>query len=116
MNTKTDKKLGTIDISLNAVADLTGLTATSVYGVVGLISKKNFANPLNQFLKKEDFADGVSVKKTRQGYEISLYLVLSKDVKNIEVVLEVQKQVQYVLGKNFGIPFNVINVFVQGIK
>jgi uncharacterized alkaline shock family protein YloU len=109
-------QFGSIDISPNALADLAGITASSVYGVVGLVSKQSFTNPLNQFLKKENYSDGVSVKKTKSCYEVSLYLVVSKDVKIAEVVYEVQKQVSYVLEKNFGIPFKIVNVFIQAVK
>lgn len=116
MNIEKTNQIGKINFSLQAVADLAGMTVSSVYGVVGLVSKKSISKPLNEFLKKEDYSDGVSVKKVKTGYEVSLYLVLSKDVKIAEVVYEVQKQVSYVLAKNFGIPFKVVNVFVQSIN
>ena len=108
--------LGSVDVSLEAVADLAGQTVSSVYGIVGLVNKKTFANPLSQFLHREDYADGVSVRKGSKGYEVSLYLVISKDVKVAEVVFEVQKQVGYVLKKNFGTDFDRINVFVQAVR
>lgn len=116
MNIQKTNKIGKIEFSLQAVADLAGITVASVYGVVGLVDKKNFSNPLGQLLKKEDFIDGVSVKKTKDGYDVSLYVVLSKGIKITEVACEIQKQVSYVLGKNFGIPFKVVNVFVQALK
>ena len=90
-------KLGSVEVSLEAIADLAGLTASSVYGIVGLVNKKNFANPLSQFLNKEDYADGVSARKGQKGYEV-------------------QKQVGYVLKKNFGMDFSKINVFVQAVR
>lgn len=116
MNIGKSNNIGKIEFSLKAVADLAGLTVSSVYGVVGLTSKKEIANPINQLLKIEDFSDGVCVKKTKDGYDISLYVILSKGVKIPEVVYEIQKQVSYSLEKNFGIPFKVINTFVQGLK
>jgi uncharacterized alkaline shock family protein YloU len=109
-------EFGKIDISLKAVADLAGITASSVYGIVGLVSKKAFQNNIYQFLQKENYADGVSVRKNKNGYEVSLYLVVSQDVKISEVVYEVQKQVAYVLQKNFGIPFKAVNVYIQAVK
>ena len=116
MNIEKTNQIGKINFSLQAVADLAGMTVSSVYGVVGLVSKKNLTRSLFEFLLKEDFSDGVSVKKSKEGYEISLYLVLSKDVKIAEVVYEVQKQVAYMLQKSFGIPFKVTNVYVLGVK
>lgn len=116
MNISKTNNIGKIEFSLKAVADLAGLTVTSVYGVVGLVPKKNFANPLSQLLKKEDFTDGVSVKRIKNGYDVSLFVVLSKDVKIAEVVYEIQKQISYILEKNFGVSFKVVNVFVQALK
>ena len=109
MNIGKTNKIGKIEFSLQAVADLAGITVSSVYGVVGLVAKKNFQNPLSQLLKKE-------VKKVKEGYDVSLYVVLSKDVKIAEVVHEIQNQVSYILGKNFGVPFKVVNVYVQALK
>ena len=108
-------QIGKINFSLQAIADLAGMTVSSVYGVVGLVSKKNISRSVVDFLKKEDFADGVSVKKAKSGYEVSLYVVLGNEVKIAEVVFEIQKQVSYVLEKNFGMPFQLINVFVQRV-
>lgn len=116
MNIGKSNSLGTIDISLKAVADLAGATVSSVYGVVGLVSRKAIANPLSQFLKREDFSDGVVVRKTKNSYEISLYVVLSKNVKIAEVVYEIQNQVSYQLTRNFGISFKTVNVFVQAVQ
>ncbi len=116
MNIEKTNTMGKIEFSLQAVADLAGITVSSVYGVVGLIAKKSFSNPIAQLLKKEDFTDGVSVKKVKDGYDVSLYVVISKDVKIAEVANEIQKQVSYVLKKTFGIPFNVVNVYVQALN
>lgn len=113
MNIEKTNQIGKINFSLQAVADLAGVTVTGVYGVVGLVSKNAISKPLIEFLKQEDYADGVSVRKVKNGYEVALYLVLSQDVRLAEVVSEVQKQVSYVLEKNFGIPFKVVNVYVQ---
>ncbi len=116
MNIAKSNSLGTIDISLKAVADLAGSTVSSVYGVVGLVSRRAILNPLNQFLKREDFSDGVIVRKTKNTYEVSIFVVLSKNVKIAEVVHEIQNQISYQLTKNFGILFKTVNVFVQAVK
>ena len=80
MNIEKTNQIGKINFSLQAIADLAGMTVSSVYGVVGLVSKKNISRSVVDFLKKEDFADGVSVKKAKSGYEVSLYVVLGNEV------------------------------------
>ncbi len=116
MNIGKTNEFGKIEISLEAIAKVAGDQATLVYGVVGLVNKKAFANPLGQFLKMEDYADGVSVKKAKEGYEVSLYLVLSREVKVSEVASEIQKQVLYALDRQFGVHFHAVNVFVLAVK
>ena len=115
-NISKSNKIGKIHFSRAAVAELAGNIVSQVYGVVGLVNKKDFAKPLLELLKKEDFSDGVSVKKVKDGYEVSLYVVLSKNVKINAVVYEIQKQVSYSLEKTFSIPFKTVNVFVLGIR
>lgn len=115
-NISKSNKIGKIQFSRNAVTELTGDIVSRVYGVVGLVSKKDFAKTLLELLKKEDFSDGVSVKKVKEGYEVTLYVVLSKNVKINAVVYEIQKQVSYSLEKTFSIPFKTVNVFVLGIR
>lgn len=116
MDIGTKNSLGTINISLKAVADLAGTTISSVYGIVGLVSRKGISNPLSLLLKKENFSDGVTVKKTKQDYELSLYVVMSKDVKIAEVAYEAQKQVSFQLAKKFGISFKKINILVLAVR
>lgn len=115
-NISKSNKIGKIQFSRAAVAELAGNIVSQVYGVVGLVNKKDFAKPLLELLKKEDFSDGVSIKKVKDGYEVSLYVVLSKNVKINAVVYEIQKQVSYSLEKTFSIPFKTVNVFVLGIR
>lgn len=115
MNIEKKNQIGKINFSLQAVADLACMTVTQVYGVVGLVDKAKIAKSLFVFLNKDNFSDGVVVKKTKNGYEISLYVVISKDVKVLEVVSEIQKQVSYTLKRAFDQDFNVVNVFVHGL-
>lgn len=105
--------------SLSDLATSAGTTACSVYGVVGLLDEKSVSSPSNKilnFLKKEDFAHGVSIKKTKLGYELSLYVVCSKDIKIAEVVYEIQKQVMYSLKRKYKIDIKCCNVFIVGLK
>ena len=48
--------------------------------------------------------------------ELDLYIIVSHGVKISEVVSEVQKRVKYALERSLELDFNVINVYVQGVK
>ena len=116
MSIAKSNQFGRIDISTKAIADLAGSTSSQVYGVLGLVNKKSLRKPLLSVLSQETFSDGVSISKNKNGYEISVFLIVSKDVKLSEVVVEVQKQVSYMLSKTFGISFSIVNVFIHAIK
>lgn len=107
---------GKINISLEAIALVAGQTATTCYGVVGLSSKRSLKDEINAFLKKENYKDGVTVKKTgKDAFEVNMYIIVGSNLKITEVVSEVQKRVKYELEKTFGIKFRSVNVYVLGV-
>ncbi len=116
MNIAKSNQFGKIDISTKAIADLVGNTASLVYGVLGLVNKKSLKQPLLSILTQETFSNGVTINKLKNGYEISIYLIVAKDTKLSEIVSEVQKQVTYMLKKVFGISFSIVNVYIHAIK
>lgn len=115
MNISNSNQYGKIDVSIQAIADLVGNTLCQVYGVLGLVNRKNLKHPLLGILKPETFADGITILKAKNNFEISVFLIVSKEVKISEVVSEVQKQLAYVLNKTFGIKPN-INVYIHALQ
>jgi len=108
--------LGGIDISIQAIASIAGSAAIECYGVVGLSSKNTVRDQVDILLGKKNFQEGIVCEKEKNGYVINIYIVVASDTKITEIILEVQKKVKYVLEKTFGIKFNKVNVYVQGIK
>lgn len=107
---------GGINISMEAIGAVAGAAAMEVYGVVGMSSKDSLRENINDLLKSENYYKGVTPRKTKEGYEVDIYVVVAYGVKITEVVAEVQKKVKYVLEKTFDIKFKAINVYVQGLK
>ncbi len=101
---------------MSAIANVAHKAASSCYGVVGLAARtSSWVDKAQILLKDEDFVKGVYARKTKKGYEVSVYIVCAYGVKLTEVALEVQKRVRYELDKTFGMVFSV-NVFVQDLK
>ena len=107
---------GGINISMEAIGAVAGSSAVECYGVVGMSSKNSTTENSYEVLKKENFYKGVIPRKSKDGYEVDLYIVVAFGVKITEVIVEVQKKVKYVLETTFDIKFKSINVYVQGIK
>ncbi|NLA78724.1 MAG: Asp23/Gls24 family envelope stress response protein [Erysipelothrix sp.] len=108
--------LGKLTISEEAIATLAGGVVSECYGVVGMASQKVVKDGIAELLKKDNYAKGVVVRKTDDGYELDLYIIISFGVKISEVILEVQKKVKYMLERTLEQDFVQINVYVQGIK
>lgn len=107
---------GTINITNDAIAMLAGGIVTESYGVVGMASQQVFKDGWVELLKGENYSKGVRVTQTEKGIDLDLYIIVSYNVKISEVVLEVQKNVKYMLEKTLQQDINTINVYVQGIK
>lgn len=108
--------LGNINISQEAVATLAGGVVTECYGVVGMASQKFLKDGLAELLKKENYSKGVAVRRTDEGLELDLYIIVSFGVKITEVISAVQSKVKYVLEKTLEQDISKVNVFVQGVK
>ena len=107
---------GSINILPEAIASLTGGVVTESYGVVGMASRNILRDGIAELLNKENYAKGVNVKITNQGLEIDVYIIVSFGVRISEVVMEVQKNVKYILEKSLQQEIVAVNVYVQGVS
>lgn len=107
---------GNINISVEAIATLAGGLVAECYGVVGMASRKIVKDGIAELLKKENYSRGVVVRENNGQLELDLYIIVSHGIKISEVVNEVQKKVKYMMEKSLELEFNVINVYVQGVK
>ena len=116
MTVERKTKYGAISVTEDAVASLAGGVITECYGVVGMASKKLFRDGWAEALRKENYSRGVVVRRTDDGLEIDLYIIVGFGVKISEVVNEAQKKVKYVLQKSLSEDIAAVNVYVQGVQ
>ena len=107
---------GEINISIEAIANLTGGIVSEAYGVVGMASQNMLKDGFAELLGRDNYSKGVVVRSNEGLFAIDLFVIISSGVRISEVVTEVQKRVKYELSKNLEIDFDAVNVFVQGIK
>jgi len=107
---------GNVVISSYAIASIAGNAALECYGVVGLTSKSRLKDSMDDFLESEDYIKGVTVKQTKKGIEITIFIIVAFGLKITEIVSEVQKKVQYVLRKGYGFTISSVNVYVKSVK
>lgn len=114
VNIKT--QYGNIDISSDVIATVVGGAATEIFGIVGMASRKQVRDGLNEILNRENYSRGVVVRQEGNGIAVDVYIIVSYGTKISEVSKNVQERVGYQLELNLGIKANSVNVFVQGVR
>ncbi|MFC6261470.1 Asp23/Gls24 family envelope stress response protein [Levilactobacillus fujinensis] len=116
MAVKIKTQYGTIDITNEVIATVVGGAATDNYGVVGMASKNQIRDNVNDILRRENYARGVVVRQEENGVAIDVYVIVSYGTKISEVSRNVQSKVKYNLETMLGVAANSVNVIVQGVR
>ncbi|VDG19793.1 Asp23/Gls24 family envelope stress response protein [Lactiplantibacillus mudanjiangensis] len=116
MAVKIKTQFGTIDIDNDVIATVVGGAATDNYGVVGMASRNQIRDNLNEILRRENFARGVVVRQEDNGVSIEVNIIVSYGTKVSEVSRNVQAKVKYNLQNMLGVTANAVNVIVQGVR
>ena len=116
MAVKLKTQAGTIEIANEVIATVVGGAATDIYGIVGMASKNQIRDNLNEILRKENYSKGVVVRQEDNGVAVDVYTIVSYGTKISEVSKNVQEKVKYNLETMLGITANSVNVYVQGVR
>ncbi|HIX70642.1 MULTISPECIES: Asp23/Gls24 family envelope stress response protein [Enterococcus] len=116
MAVKIKTQAGTIEITNDVIATVVGGAATDVFGIVGMASKKQIKDNINEILKRENYSKGVVVRQEENGIAVDVYTIVSYGTKISEVSRNVQEKVKYNLETMLGVTANSVNVFVQGVR
>ncbi|MGX7394854.1 Asp23/Gls24 family envelope stress response protein [Carnobacterium mobile] len=116
MAVKIKTQFGVIDISNEVIATVVGGAATEIFGIVGMASKNQIRDNLNDILKKENYSRGVVVRQEDNNVMVDVYIVVSYGTKISEVSRNVQERVKYDLETMLGISADAVNVYVQGVR
>ncbi|KRN88600.1 Asp23/Gls24 family envelope stress response protein [Ligilactobacillus ceti] len=115
MAVKIQNKYGSIDIDNDVIATVVGGAATEIFGIVGMASKNQIRDNLNEILKRDNYSKGVVVRQVEDGVAIDVYIIVSYGIKISEVCRNVQDTVKYNLNTMLGIAADSVNVYVQGV-
>ena len=116
MAVKIKTQFGTIDIDNEVIATVVGGAATEIFGIVGMASKNQIKDNLNDILRRENYSRGVVVRQEDNGIAVDVYTIVSYGTKISEVSRNVQEKVKYNLETLLGVTANSVNVFVQGVR
>ena len=116
MAVKIQTPAGTIEITNDVIATVVGGAATDIYGIVGMASKNQIKDNLNDILRRENYSRGVVVRQEDNGIAVDVYTIVSYGTKISEVSRNVQEKVKYNLETLLGVTANSVNVLVQGVR
>ena len=116
MAVKIKTQTGTIEISNDVIATVVGGAATDIYGIVGMASKNQIKDNVNDILGKENYSRGVVVRQGENGVAVDVYIMVSYGTKISEVSRNVQEKVKYNLETMLGVVANSVNIFIQGVR
>ena len=88
-------------------------TITFIPGIVGLAAmdlKKS-----NNALKESDWNKSIEVSQVPKGFEVSIAIIVSKDIQTKMIVREVESSIRDLAKKN-KTKLNDLNIYVRGVK
>lgn len=115
MSVTIDNEYGSIEVSTDVIATVVGGSATEIPGVVGMASRHQVRDGLNEILRKENYAKGIVVSQN-DGVIVDVYIIVSYGTKISEVSKNVQERVSYQLEASLGVQADAINIFVHGVR
>src|SRR5699024_6902660 len=109
MAVKIQTASGLIEISNEVIATVVGGAATDVFGIVGMASKNQIKDNINEILRKENYSRGVVVRQEENEIAVDVYTIISYGTKISEVSRNIQEKVKYNLESMLGITANSVN-------
>ncbi|MFZ2353057.1 Asp23/Gls24 family envelope stress response protein [Paucilactobacillus nenjiangensis] len=116
MAVKIKTQFGTIDITNDVIATVVGGAATDNYGVVGMASRNQLRDGVNDILRRENYNKGVVIRQQDNGVSVDVNIIVGYGTKISEVSKSVQSKVKYNLESMLGVTANSVNVLVQGVR
>ena len=80
MAVKIQTPAGTIEITNDVIATVVGGAATDIYGIVGMASKNQIKDNLNDILRRENYSRGVVVRQEDNGIAVELTFLFKEFV------------------------------------
>ena len=76
MSVTVNNEFGAIEISNDVIATVVGGAATEIPGVVGMASRQQVRDGINEILNRENYARGVVVSQ-EDGVNVDVYIIVS---------------------------------------
>ena len=106
---------GNLHVANDVLADMVGHAALECYGIVGMTAPSD-ASGIAKILPSSRLRKGVVVTTTEAGIHVDLYVVMEYGTNINTVSQNLAEQVSFVLKEYARVPFDGVDVHVQGVK
>ena len=116
LSVDTNRSLGKINISPEAISVIAGATAMECFGVVGMSSRSLQDGIAELFLGRENLTKGIEVRINEEQVILDLYVVVEYGTRINEVAHNVIENVKYAIEDQLGLSVLQVNVNVMGVR
>ena len=110
-----ETRLGKVEVSLTAIANIVSQAVVESYGVVGM-ANKDLASGIVQILQPASHPRGVDIEIGDDCVTIDLYVVIEYGTRIAAVARNIQDVVKYTVEKALGVQVVAVNVHVQDLR
>ncbi len=113
---KLQNEQGEIRISSDVFTTITGLAATSCYGVKGM-AVRSATDGLVHLLRRESMAKGVKVTNNSDDNTVSieLHIIVDNGINLMAVCRSIMSEVKYIVTNATGVEVRNVDVFVDSM-
>jgi uncharacterized alkaline shock family protein YloU len=106
---------GSINYSVDVLANIVGISTMECYGVVGMASK-NASDGFWELIKGENLSKGVKIISKNDNLNIELYIIVEYGTKVSVIASNIIQKVKYNVENYTGLKARSITVNVQGVR
>ncbi|WP_234121110.1 Asp23/Gls24 family envelope stress response protein [Clostridium hydrogenum] len=106
---------GSINFSVETLANIVGVSTMECYGVVGMASK-TAKDGLWELIKGENLSKGVKINCKDEKLSVELYIIVEYGTKISVIANNIIQKVRYNVENYTGLKISSITVNVQGVR
>ncbi|MFT8316562.1 MAG: Asp23/Gls24 family envelope stress response protein [Clostridium sp.] len=106
---------GSINYSVDVLANIVGISTMECYGVVGMASK-NASDGFWELIKGENLSKGVKISSKDNNINIELYIIVEYGTKISVIANNIIQKIKYNVENYTGLKVSSITVNVQGVR
>ncbi len=112
---KYSNKQGIIEIDEEVIAQISGITATECYGIVGMAAR-SVKDGIVRLLMRDNITKGVLVSIDGEYVDIEFHIIVEYGTKISAVTDNLMGTIRYMLKDMLGLKVGVIKIFVEGVR